>query len=450
MAFRLEGGNQLNEIIFQDDVDSFPLRDNFEKVTSGVAAHALSIESLESGGSPPASSSAEVITAREEAADLVTRIKDSQDHQGWGIFPSVLNELLVSESGTPDDKVVVDTGQGMVNGSLFRETSTQTLDPADFSLGITDPRIDVVHISANGTAAVTTGTPAATPLAEQIPANTIEIARLWLEPSGGNPNVPNPIKDFNDGTNSYIRVKLDRFLQARKVSHPRRIPFNQVRNGSFAVLDNTGVIWDWTATNTTIAQNADAVFENSSMKITNDGTNSAHFASTSVAIVPHLRGQWLTVAFWIKMTSPASGDISCAVKIKQTGDSPEQDVTVTARINSNIWQRVIAQAYIDNETTAIDIEIYPDGVAVQVSTTAALVDGVMATRGLDVFGFEYPPRVVFEADGSVKVMDLDVFNDLQVFNDADIDGDLIVDGDVTIGGILFSSGATDVIAFLAL
>lgn len=427
MAFRLEGGNQLNEIIFQDDVDSFPLRDNFEKVTSGVAAHALSIEALESGGSPPASSSAEVITAREEAADLVTRLNDSQGSQGWGIFPSILNELEVKATGTPNDKVVVDTGQGMVNGSLFRETSTQTLDPADFSLGITDPRIDVVYISADGTVAITTGLPAATPLAEQIPANTIALARIYLEPSGGNPNVPNDIKDFDDGTNSFIVLKLDRFLHELKQEHPRKISPNQIANGSFEGLDEDGDVFGWTATNASLAQNADAVFPEKSVRILNDGTNSAHFATVLPIAVDHLRGHWMTVSFWIKLSAPASGDISCAVKLKQTGDSPDQDVTVTARINSKEWQRVVAQAYIDNETTAIDIEIYPDGTTVQVSTTAVLVDGVMVTRGLEVIGFQYPSPVIYDKDGNVTIH-----------------------GDLTIKRTLFSSGASDAVAFLAL
>ena len=79
MATRLEGGLQLNEIIFQDPIDSFPHRDNNEKITQGIADHAASIEALENAGTPPASSSAEVRAARDEAADLSDRLHDSQD-----------------------------------------------------------------------------------------------------------------------------------------------------------------------------------------------------------------------------------------------------------------------------------------------------------------------------------------------------------------------------------
>lgn len=408
MTDRLEGTNQLNEIIFQDDVDSFPLRDNHEKITTVVAAHALSIESLESGGSPPASSSAEVIAARDEAADLQTRLRDSFKASHAGIFASILNDCQVNASGTPDDKVVVDTGQGLVNGALFRETSTQTLDPANFGVGETNPRIDVVYISADGTAGVTTGTPAATPLPEQIPANTVELAKLYLYPAGGDPNPPKPIKNFEDNaTNSFIILNVDRFLNAAGRHRVDRRATNAVLNGAFLVLDENANVWNWTATNAAIVQDSDSLFGTKAAKITNDGSNSQHYASQAILTPTAFRGEYVTVTAYIKLdTAPAATAIQATVEVVQTGDAPAADFHDDFTINDKEWHRIVLQGWIDNEVTAIELRVYPDGDASQVSTTAVLVDGVQMHVGLDVLGFEFPETLKYDQNGETRVNEI--------------------------------------------
>ena len=455
MAQRLDGSEQLNEIIFQTAIDSFPHRDNYEKITSAVAAHATSIEALENGGTPPASSSAEVIAARDEAPDLQTRIRDSQSKSRWGVFAGELNDYEVAPSGTPDDKVVVDTGQALVNGQLSRETSTQTLDPADFALAVVNPRIDVVYLSADGTVGATTGLPAAAPLPEQIPTNTIELAKIYLRPSGGNPNVPNTIRAFDNGTDSFVILTNDRFLHDNRDGFRYTAPANQVVNGAGLLLDPFGVPYLWQVVNATLAQDAtEQLFGDKSLKVTNDGTTSNHYLSYAISDVKHLKNKWVTASAYVKMA--ATGNVSPSLFLKQSGSSPSADVEVAAVGNPEGWVRIVLQAFVDNDTTGLEVRIYPDGSGAKTSSVACFVDGVQLTTGLEIRGFAYPEPVVVRDDGLVVVTNIDVMNDLHVYNDADIDGDLNVDGDaqidgdVHIDGILYSSGGADAIAFLGL
>jgi len=396
MATRLEGSNQLNEIIFQDDIDSYPLRDNFEKVTQATADHAASIEALESGGSPPASSSAEVIAAREEATDLKTRIVDSQKDVYYGIFAGVSNECKTIASGTPDDKVEVGTGQGFVNGSLFRETGAQVVDPSDFALGITNPRIDVVHISADGSVAVTTGLPAVNPIPEEIPSNTLEIAKLWLEPSGGNPNVPNPIRDFSNGTDSFIILKNDRFLYLERGERPEATQINTIKNPAF--LNDTS---DWSGTNATITTVTTPVkYGNASLEITNDGSSNLHYVSQVIDNPTTYHNKQITITAFIRLS--AAGNITAAMELIQTGAAPAVSTFVEAIANEKDWIRLVLQAYVDNDVTALELRIFPDTRTVKTSSIVAFIDGIQLVRGLEVRGFQYPTLITIDDDGTAE------------------------------------------------
>jgi len=451
MAYRLEGTAQLNEILFQSMIDSFPHRDNYEKVAAAVAAHAVSIEALENGGSPPASSSAEVIAARDDATDLQTRIRSGQRVGHDGIIAGVLNECAVTAWSPENDKVYVDYGEGIVNGALFHSDDLQELDPADFSVGETNPRIDVVYIGADGTAGITTGLPAASPKPEQIPDNTIEIARVFLYPSGANPNVPKTIYDYEGSSgNSFIIPKADRFLFSSVETRPEMVRVNQVRNGSFEMLDDTGGVYAWTANNATIAQDADALFGDKSLKITNDGTNSIHYAQTSILNPLVMRGRWVTVTAWIKLAGTYASANETYVSLIQTGASPAVDTFTIVNTNTKTWTRAMLKAYVDNDVTSLTLRIFPHWRDAYADSTAVYVDGVQLHVGKSVVGFEFPVLVKYEADGSCNLYNLQVFNDLEVKGDLDVGGDSIFGGDVHVNGILYTSGATDVIAWLGL
>jgi hypothetical protein len=179
-----------------------------------------------------------------------------------------------------------------------------------------------------------------------------------------------------------------------------------------------------------------------------------------ISNVEHLKNRWVTVTAYIKLD--ATGTTEPEILLKQTGSSPSGDVAVAVKANPEEWVRVVLQAFVDNDTTALEIQFFPDGQGVKVSSVVANIDGVQLTTGLEVRGFEYPPPVKIDATGKASVTDLDVLDALVVFGDANVQGNLDVDtdlnvdgnaqidGNLTIDGILFSSGGADVIAFLAL
>ena len=458
MADRLEGSKQLNEIIFQSPIDSFPHRDNYEKITETVAAHAVSIEALENGGTPPVSSSAEVIAARDQATDLQSRIRDSQSSKPYGVFSGVLDDSRVSPESPESAKVTVLAGQGVVNGTLYRVETTQTLTPANFTLGVTNPRIDVVYISADGVAGITTGNPAATPLPEQVPYNSLPLAMIYLYPSTGNPNVPKNIYSFEDDAgDSFIVEVLDKYIYNRRATHQGSGTMNLLMNGSFEILDDAGDPWSWVDNNVTLAQDADALFGAKSLSVTNDGTFSVHYVKQTISVLPELKGSYVTVTAYVKLKSaPAASPISTTIQLIETGSSPVIEDSTTISPNDKIWQRVILQAWVDNQTTALELRIFPSDMEAATSSDAILIDGVQMTRGLDVFGFQYPVPVVCDSSGKAWVGDFEIMGDQVVDGDSHVKGDQLIDGDaditgdVHITGTLFSSGAADVVAWFGL
>ena len=127
MAQRLEGANQLNEVIFQDPIDSFPHRDNYEKVTQGIAAHANSIEALENGGTPPGVSSAEVVAARDEAAGECPtsepRYASSERQKLYGIWKYMMH-FVVDLQGD----LFEDISHGVVGNSSQVDNGVELLE----------------------------------------------------------------------------------------------------------------------------------------------------------------------------------------------------------------------------------------------------------------------------------------------------------------------------------
>ena len=77
MSARLEGSRQVNEIRFQDRINSFPHRDNYQKITDVIALHATDIESLSAS-----TSTSEIIAARDQEADLQTAVRTGDEIGG--------------------------------------------------------------------------------------------------------------------------------------------------------------------------------------------------------------------------------------------------------------------------------------------------------------------------------------------------------------------------------
>ncbi len=423
MAGRLEGALQLNEILFQDPIDSFPHRDNYDKVTQVVGLHATDIEALLAGD--PASG-AEVVAARDDEADLGTAIRKGDEIGGDAVMEGVLNDFTVKERSVPDDQFEVDTGEAIITGRKARRAAVQTIDPPDFSLGLTDPRIDVVHVNSVGTVATTTGTPAAIPEIERPPDNTVVLGWVFVRPSGLNPNVPLPIKDSNDDTNSFIILNDQRFFIQRDNTDGQRHPANIIRNGSFNTSDAGGAVENWTPTNASLVKDtSEKLFGENSGKITGDGITGGNFIEQELPSAISWRGKFLSVTGSMRLNT---GEIAKngRITIRMVGDTPESDFSVTKEINDVFWRRFNVVGYVDNSITAIFIRLEVD--TVDQNTTVGFFDGIQVQVGKQLTEFEYPERIVVD-DFGVAILPGGVFiSDQQFQGDVEINGDLKVDG----------------------
>lgn len=417
MALRLEGSRQLNEIQFQIFVDSFPIRNNFQKTTDVVNAHAADLEALLIGD--PASG-AEVVSARDQEGDLGTAIRKADEHTGDGVERNVLDDFELVQNTVADDKLKLKTGSAIIGGIKVRKAVEQSIDPPDFSLGITDPRIDVFHVASTGLAGSTTGTPAVTPLAERKPDNTVEVGTAFLRPSGANPNVPNPIKEEDDGANSFIMKNEQRFFEQKDDEEEDSNVLNLLENGAGLILDTGGEPLNVTGTNLdTLERSAtEKRFGDFSVRIVGAAAGiGLRHAAWAAKYVTSLQRLFITVSCYIKLASGTIGK-TARITVIQTGDSPDADFSAERFVNDREWLRLHVSGFVDNETTALDVRVEVDNV--DSNATEGFIDGVQLQLGKVLTGFEFPPRVGLRSDGI-----LDLGGDLLVSGVADTDDALV-------------------------
>lgn len=422
MALRLQGSRQLNEVIFQIFVDSFPLRNNFQQITDVAAAHADDIESIISGD--PASG-AEVVAARDQEAALEDAVRKGDRFIGDGIERAVLNELEVVENAVPDDRVKIKTGGGLIDGIKMLKAVEQAADPPNFSAGSLE-RIDVIQVASTGTVGTTTGTEVALggglAEAERIPDNTVDLAFLFLRADGSSPFAPLPIKDSDDGTNSFIMKNLQRFLEERDITQPHKQYANWLTNGAFLRVDVNSTVINWTPTRGTIVRDAtEKRFGDFSGKFTGDGTAGGSYIEQTLQSPESLKGMFVTVSAYLRLaagTTAKTGRIS----IIQTGDTPESDFSQTVDLNEEMWQRVHVTGFIDNSVTAVEVRIELD--TTDPSTVVGFIEGVQFSIGRNLTEFEYPERISLDDAGLLFIEGGTVSGDLTILGDTALEGDL--------------------------
>lgn len=403
MAERLEGANQLNEILFQSPIDSFPHRDNYSKITALASSHAGDIEALQAAGAPPTGPSAEVIASRDDQPDLQTAIRKADEILGDGVFENVVNEFLVKQSTVPDDKVDADTGEAIINGKKVLTSSVQVIDPPNFTAASLE-RIDVVHVDSSGTVATTTGLEVALGSglaeAERPPDNTVVLGQLFLRSGAGNlsPFPPEDIRDDDNLTDSFIVVNRERFFVQRDRTDAERHPANLIRNGAFISLDSPGTsVEGWTATRGTIVRDTGAfIYGDTSGKFTGDGTTGGNFIEQELLAPESLRGKFLTVSAFMKLDTLAAK--TARITIRQVGDTPESDFTESFSINKEIFQRGHITGFIDNSVTAVFIRLELD--TTDSNTTVGFLEGVQVSVGSILTDFEYPERIRLDDGGA--------------------------------------------------
>lgn len=401
MALRLSGSRTLNEITFQAFIDSFPLRNNAQQTTDVVNSHAADIEAIISGD--PASG-AEVVAARDQEGSLEDAVRKGDRFIGDGVERSVLNDFEVVENSTPDDKVKLKTGGALIDGIKVLKAVEQSIDPPNFTATAKE-RIDVVQIDSSGTGGTTTGFEVAVGSAlaeiERIPDNTVDSAFLFLRSEVSSPFAPRPIKNSDDGTNSFIMKNEQRFIEERDITIPHKHYANWIRNGAFLRVDSGSVVLDWTITNGTLVRDAtEKKFGDFSGKFTGDGTAGGSFIEQTLPSPESLQGRFITISAYLRLDAGTTAKTG-RITIIQTGDTPEADFSKTVDLNSEMWQRVHITDYIDNSVTAVKIRIELD--TTDPSTVAGFIDGVQFSIGRNLTEFEYPERISLDDDGDLNL-----------------------------------------------
>ena len=402
MVDRLEGANQLNEVQFQSPIDSFPHRDNYSKITAVIANHALAIEALST-----AASGSEVVDARNDEPDLNARITKADEIQGDGVFENVLNDFLMKQSGTPDDKVDVDTGEALINGRMIRVATVQTVDPANFSAADLE-RIDTVSLKNDGTVEVATGAEVAlgSGLAEiePPPNNSVILGFLFLRSPVGNlsPFPPADINNTDQLTESFIILNLQRFFVQIDRSHVETHQNNQVANGAFVSVDVGGVLADWVVTRGTLIQDgavANKIFGDNAGKFTGNGVTGGNFIEQEIFSPRSFRGQFITLSAHLKL---ATGTLSKVgrLSLRLVGDTPEADLIVTADLNTEQFQRLHLVGRVDNSVTQIFVRLEID--TTDSNSTVGFMEGVQMSPGKILTRFSWPERIRIRDDGTTK------------------------------------------------
>ncbi|KKK86428.1 hypothetical protein LCGC14_2763370, partial [marine sediment metagenome] len=137
-----------------------------------------------------------------------------------------------------------------------------------------------------------------------------------------------------------------------------------------------------------------------------------------------LRGKFLSVSAYLKL-GPAIASKTGRITIRQVGDTPESDFSVSASLNGELFQRLHVVDFIDNSVTAVFIRIEVD--TTNPSTVVGFIEGVQASVGRILTEFEWPERIRKIDDGSVNL-------EGTIGGDITFTGDTIFTGDSTFEG----------------
>ena len=137
--------NDIFILKFQDDVDSFPHRENYENLKNAINDNQDQIDAIST-----AASGNEVVNARDNADTLQDRLRQASKPQK----NVVITGLETTEQGTPDMTVQVSIGYALVNGILTQKTSITNTGTVTAP---TNKRWDVVVIESDNSITIVTG-----------------------------------------------------------------------------------------------------------------------------------------------------------------------------------------------------------------------------------------------------------------------------------------------------
>jgi len=136
----------LKQVLFQDELRSKPVRENFDDIQSESNSKDARITILEAG----IDSDSEVLAARESAASLKANLLNIREQISPNGYQAVGFRVV---ENVPDMKVKVELGNGFVNGSGIVLLTDQT-SGAITAAASGKHRIDAVVIDASATVTV--------------------------------------------------------------------------------------------------------------------------------------------------------------------------------------------------------------------------------------------------------------------------------------------------------
>jgi hypothetical protein len=163
--------NDIKVINFQDDVDSEPLRTNYENLKNAINDNQSQISAIST-----AASGNEVVLARDNADSLKDRLNNSEKPMG----NVVVSGLQVTEQTVPNMTVQVSAGYAIVNGILCYKSASSNSNTVTAP---TNERYDVVVINTDNTLTIVLGNDSADPVLPAIANSQRPLAILKLDSS---------------------------------------------------------------------------------------------------------------------------------------------------------------------------------------------------------------------------------------------------------------------------
>lgn len=346
------------------------------------------------------------------------------------ISDGVILGSTVVEQGTPDTTVSVQAGSGLINGRYWEH---KTLNITPTAVGaVSSRRITLLSVDQTGQvietgSGVKAGVTFAPFEAQATPGfGVIPLARIFLRSDGA--GVTLPIRDADNGTDSFIVLNLQRFAVPADNSEPHRHPSNMVRNGGF-INGDPPVDWTVTGGATVARDTGQKLFGDHTIKVTNvasvgrleQSTGSAPgdaFGDIRNYSGPGGAYKFYTISAYI-LLDPAGSVDSATANLNVSGTA-FPTATVSATVNKSTWQRIHVTSLTLIQPTAVDFTLQITGDTSGGNSTVWFVDGVQLTIGKGIYEFEYPQAVKQRDDGSIEFD-----GDLEIGS-----GGLTADGDI--------------------
>lgn len=161
----------LNQITYQSQLRSKPVRENYFDIQNGVNDLQSQINALATAST---ATLAEITNARDYADVLRDRLRGASLSEG----NVLLTGGVVSEQGTPDMTVAVTAGTALVNG-VFCSWDAQ--NSGTVTAPVSNTRLDYIVVNSDNSISIVSGTASATPVFPAVASSQLIIGALVVK-----------------------------------------------------------------------------------------------------------------------------------------------------------------------------------------------------------------------------------------------------------------------------